>query len=101
MPALQNLCKRLGVKTLYIFGSAVSGKFNTSKSDLDLLVEIDEKDPIERGTRLMELNERLIKLFNREIDLLTTDSIQNPVLRENILRTKQLIYDRERSQILQ
>jgi hypothetical protein len=43
------LCKSHKVKTLYAFGSSTNNNFNPEKSDIDLLVEIDDQDPIERG----------------------------------------------------
>jgi predicted nucleotidyltransferase len=33
------LCKNHNVKYLYVFGSAITGKFDSGKSDIDLLVE--------------------------------------------------------------
>jgi predicted nucleotidyltransferase len=40
---------------LYAFGSSTTDKFDKEKSDIDLLVEIDATDPIERGEKLISL----------------------------------------------
>ncbi len=87
------LCKDHKVKYLYAFGSSVSDTFNPDKSDIDLLVEIDSKDPIEKGENLMSLWDLFEEFFKRRVDLLTDSSIRNPFLRKSIDSTKVLIYD--------
>lgn len=46
------LCKTHHVKSLYAFGSSITDQFNDELSDIDLLIEIDEEDPLERGENL-------------------------------------------------
>jgi len=87
------LCKSHKVKYLYAFGSSVSEKFDPEKSDIDLLVEIDSKDPIDRGEKLLSLWDLFEDFFNRKVDLLTDASLRNPFLRKSIDSTKVLIYD--------
>lgn len=87
------LCKDHKVKYLYLFGSAVSDKFDPYKSDVDLLVEIDSKDPIEKGEELLSLWDSFEVFFKRKVDLLTESSIKNPFLRKSIDSSKVLIYD--------
>ena len=94
------LCQSHKVKFLYAFGSSTNSNFNYKESDIDLLVEIDDKDPIERGEKLMSLWDRMESFFNRKVDLLTESSIRNPFLRRNIDSTKVLIYDGSRQKIL-
>jgi predicted nucleotidyltransferase len=88
------LCQSHQVKSLYAFGSSVTNRFNFEKSDIDLLVEIDDIDPLERGEKLISLWDLLEVFFQRKVDLLTDSSIRNPFLRKNIDSTKILIYDR-------
>jgi predicted nucleotidyltransferase len=87
------LCKDHKVKFLYAFGSSVTEKFDPNKSDIDLLIEIDSKDPIEKGENLMSLWDLFEDFFKRKVDLLTDSSIRNPFLRKSIDSTKVLIYD--------
>ena len=94
------LCQTHKVKTLYAFGSSVTDHFNEQISDIDLLVEIDANDPIERGEKLMSLWDKLEEFFHRKVDLLTDTSIKNPILRKNIDKTKILVYERRRQKIL-
>jgi uncharacterized protein len=89
-----NLCHKHQVNTLYAFGSSVTDQFNEKSSDIDLLVEIDEEDPIKRGELLMGFWDNLEDFFKRRVDLLTNSSIKNPVLRNSIDMSKILVYDR-------
>lgn len=88
-----DLCKNHRVKQIYAFGSSVSGDFDPEKSDIDLLVEIDEPDPIERGEKILSLWDKLEAFFKRKVDLLTNPNIRNPYLRQSVNETKVLIYD--------
>lgn len=88
-----NLCASHKVKYLYAFGSSVTEKFNKDYSDIDLLVEIDASDPIDRGEKLISLWDTFESFFHRKVDLLTDSSIKNPYLRKSIDSTKILIYD--------
>jgi len=76
-----SLCKSHDLKTLYAFGSATNDQFNEASSDIDLLVELDTKDPIKRGENLLDLWDKFEKFFQRKVDLLTTSSIRNPILK--------------------
>ena len=93
------LCKLYNVKNLYAFGSATTDEFDEDTSDIDLLIEIDENDPLERGEKLMAIWDKLEEFFQRKVDLLTNSSIKNPVLRKNIDATKVLIYDGQRQEV--
>jgi len=85
------LCKSHKVKELYAFGSVVNGNF-TDESDIDLLVEIDEINPISKGKLLLSLYGKFEKLFNKKIDLLTPNSIRNEFLEEHIGSHRELVY---------
>jgi hypothetical protein len=93
------LCRSHKVKELYAFGSIVNGNFN-DKSDIDLLVEIDEHDPLNRGELLLSLWDKFEIYFKRKVDLLTYNSLKNPYLKESIDDTKKLIYNGSKEEIL-
>lgn len=95
----KTLCKFHKVKRLYAFGSAVTGKFNPQTSDIDLIAEIDEDDPVVRGDTILSLWDSLEAFFHRKIDLITSMPVRNPFLRKNIEATKILIYDGIREKI--
>ena len=93
------LCKLHNVKSLYAFGSSITDKFDEDSSDIDLLIEIDNEDPIERGEKLMSIWDKFELFFKRKVDLLTNSSIKNPILKKSIDSTKILIYDRKKKKI--
>ena len=86
------VCKLHSVKSVYGFGSSVTNAFDEQNSDIDLLVELNETDPIKRGDKLLSLWDNFELLFKRKVDLLTESSIKNPYLRKSIDATKILVY---------
>lgn len=88
---IYKLCLQNNVKSLYVFGSVLTSQFN-KKSDIDLIVDIDSNDPFVYADNYFNLKFALKELLKREIDLLENKSIRNQYLRENIDRSKQLIY---------
>ncbi len=91
---ISKLCFQSKVKRLFAFGSVISDRFDAAKSDLDFLVEINRQaDPLAQGENMLNLWNGLEKMFNKPVDLLTPDSLRNPVLKAEIERTKVLIYE--------
>jgi uncharacterized protein len=94
-----NLCQDHNVKYIYAFGSSTNDRFNFTTSDIDLLLEIEVTDPVERGEKLMSLWDHLESFFKRKVDLLTESSLRNPYLKSSIENTKVLIYDGTRQEV--
>lgn len=90
--AFYNLCEEHQVKYLFAFGSSVTDNFDYDKSDIDLLVEIDESDPLERGEKIISLWDKLETFFKRKVDLLSNPIIRNRFLRQSVDESKVLIY---------
>lgn len=90
--AIKSTCNSNNVRSLFIFGSATSANFN-SKSDVDLIVDIKDTDPISYTDHYFNLKFSLSKILSKEIDLLEYRKISNPLLKSEIDRTKQLIYE--------
>jgi len=86
-----NLCLQNKVKSLYVFGSVLTKRFS-EKSDIDFVVDIDSNDPIDYADRYFNLKFALQDLFKRNIDLLENKAIKNPYIRQNIDRSKALVY---------
>jgi predicted nucleotidyltransferase len=85
-------CRRLNVRRLEIFGSAVNGNFNPETSDLDFLVEFENSNQPGIGRRYLDLADSLEALFDRKVDLVTVGSVKNPYFRANLEATKELVY---------
>lgn len=94
----KKLCESHRVTRLYAFGSSSTKNFRAD-SDVDLLIELDIEDPIERGLNLMDIWDRLERFFQRKVDLLTHSSVRNPELKKNIDANIILIYNREKEKI--
>ena len=90
---LFELCQKYSVLKLYAFGSVLSNSFN-NESDIDLIVELQNFSPVEKGENLMKLWSELEYLFLRKVDLLTNKNIKNPYLKKEIDKTKTLLYDK-------
>jgi len=90
---IYKLCFQNKVKTLYVFGSVLTNQF-TTKSDIDLVVDIDSLDPFDYADSYFNLKFALQDLFKRNIDLLENKAIKNQYIRESIEQSKTLIYAR-------
>jgi uncharacterized protein len=88
---IKELCKQNRVRSLYVFGSVLTDKFN-DKSDIDLLVDIDSNDPLVYADYYFNLKFALQELFKRPIDLLESKAMKNPYIIKNIDNSKFLIY---------
>ena len=90
---LREICRSFHVKRLYVFGSLGNDTFDINNSDVDLVVELEEKDPVEKGEILMMLWNKFENLFGRNVDLLSNPNVRNPYLQQGIDATKKIIYE--------
>jgi predicted nucleotidyltransferase len=89
---LQPLFQSHQIEKAYVFGSALTGNFN-SESDIDFIVSfVQGIGPLERGELWWSLHDSLRELFNREIDLVTEDGLKNPFFIAEIEKNRRLIY---------
>ena len=91
-PEIERVCRRLPVKRLGLFGSALRQNFSQS-SDVDVLVIFDSGENIDLFDKYFELKEQLEDVFKRQVDLVVDKKFKNPVLRESINRTRIVIYE--------
>jgi hypothetical protein len=92
--AMAELCRRFRVRRLYVFGSAVTDRFDSATSDLDFLVKMEDRGPTGGYVdRVLNFADALEQLFGRHVDLVTEESIRNPYFRQEIEATRQLIYE--------
>jgi predicted nucleotidyltransferase len=90
---IRTLCTKHDVASLFAFGSVVSDQLKVG-SDIDLIVDIDNDDPIEYSDHYFELKFQLEDMFKRPVDLLENKALKNPYLKKQIDNTKVLIYGR-------
>ena len=72
------LCKKYKVSKLFVFGSILTNRFNKENDDY--------------FSNFFDLKYALEDVLGREVDLLEEHAICNHYLKENIERTKALIY---------
>ena len=88
---IKKLCDTNKVKSLFAFGSVVSDNLRP-ESDIDFVVDIDDKDPLSYSDKYFDLKFNLEKIFKRKIDLLELKAIKNKFLRQDIDQSKLRVY---------
>lgn len=87
------ICRKLLVKRIYVFGSVVSAGFRPD-SDIDFLISFQDGISIEDYTEnYFSLHYHLRDLLKSEIDITTEKTLSNPYLIESINKSKRLIYE--------
>ena len=90
---IRALCKRLGIRRLDVFGSAVGSSFDVATSDIDVLVEFDTDRPgFDYFGTYFTLKEGLEQLLGRAVDVVSVTSIRNPYFRDRVMRTRESLY---------
>ena len=86
------LCRKYGVKTLCVFGSILTPRFNEN-SDVDFSATFyPEEDPLVAGENRIQFYISLEDLMGRRIDLVDEDNLKNKYFIEELEETKQKIY---------
>lgn len=88
-----DLCRRHKVKSLAVFGSILTDRFN-DESDVDLLVDFE---PVDHNTfdyvgNYFDLRDALELLFKRNVDLIEYGDNLNPIFKASVDKKKRLIY---------
>ncbi len=89
---LRAIARRRHVRRLGAFGSAVTDEFDPSRSDIDILVEFEELEPIRRADEYFGLLADLEALFARRVDLVERSALKNPYLRRSVEATQVVRY---------
>lgn len=89
---IAEFCQRWKIQKFYLFGSVLRDDFRPD-SDVDVMVTF--APDAQWGFEFVDMKQELEKLFDRKVDLLTRNSIEqseNWIRREEILGTAKLIY---------
>lgn len=89
---LTALCRRYGVRRLELFGSVAAGRDDSSRSDVDFLVEFETLPDGTYADTYFGLLESLEALLQRPVDLVVATAITNPYFRQSVDETKTLVY---------
>ena len=88
-----DLCRMHRVKTLAVFGSILTDRFN-DRSDVDLLVDFESVDheTFDYVSNYFDFRDALERIFMRKVDLIDEKGLRNKYFIWNINRTTQIIY---------
>ena len=88
-----DLCRKHKVKTLSVFGSILTDRFN-DQSDVDLLVDFEpvDNDNFDYVGNYFDFKESLELLFNRKVDLIEYGKNLNPIFKLLVDNQKRVIY---------
>ena len=89
---LVDACRRFGVVRLDLFGSAASGEFDRTSSDVDLLVVIEPPAGMSRFEAYFGLKEALESILGLPVDLVTPNALSNPYFAQAVERTREPLY---------
>ena len=88
---IERVCIRRSVSKLFTFGSINTNRFN-EQSDVDFLVEFKEMVLEKYADNYLDLCYELEEILKRKVDLVTTNSVRNPIFEEQLENTKHLIF---------
>lgn len=91
---VHQLCRRFGVQSLDVFGSAAGEAFDPLHSDIDFVVDFGPGEQPDLFNRYFGLNEALAALFGRKVDLVMGGGMVNPYFIDSVNRTRQPVYAR-------
>jgi predicted nucleotidyltransferase len=84
--------KKHHVDAIALFGSAAKDTMKED-SDIDLLVDFSEDiDVLDYADNYFSLMNQLQDILNKKIDLLSSKSLKNPILKEEIHQSKIDLY---------
>ena len=89
-PAVSQLCRRLHVKRLDLFGSATTTCYGPT-SDIDVVVEFD-RTAGQLFDRYFDLKEGLEALFARPVDVVMADALHNPYFKATVDASRRPLY---------
>ena len=88
---INRLCASHKVRHLYVFGSALTEKYNAD-SDIDFVVDFEPIELSMYADNYYDLKFSLQDILKKPIDLLEDQAIKNPYFRASINLQKKLIY---------
>ena len=88
---IKRLCILYNVKSLYAFGSVISGNLS-DKSDIDFVVDFDKIDIKIYADNYYNLKFSLQDILKRPVDLIEEKAIRNPYFKQSVNNQRKLVY---------
>ena len=86
------LCRKHHVRRLSVFGSAARDDFDPATSDVDLLVEFDGSSIDRYAKNFYSLEDGMVSLFGRKVDLIAEGTVKNPYILRRIEEQQEQLY---------
>ncbi len=90
--ALAALCRKYGVASLYVFGSALRDDFRPGESDIDLLVDFGKMDGHAKAHAYFDLLDELQNLLGTRVDLVMVGALKNRYIAREVESTRRIVY---------
>ena len=92
-PAIAALCRRFGVVRLDLFGSAATGAFAETRSDLDFVVTFSHPTPtVDYADRYLDFAGELESLLGRRVDVVSAHALRQSRLAHAIASSREPVY---------
>jgi predicted nucleotidyltransferase len=88
---LEQVCRQFHVRRLEVFGSAARKDLDECR-DVDLLVEFDPLAAPRVFDTYFELRRSLENLFDKPVDLVEPEGLQNPFFIEQVNASRRTLY---------
>jgi uncharacterized protein len=92
LPEIRELCRRLHIRRLDLFGSASLSDVDHEPADIDVLVEFDRGAHGPTLDTYFQLVEGLEAILGKPVDVVTSDGLDNPYFRAQVLAQRQQLY---------
>jgi hypothetical protein len=89
---IADLCRKHHVRRLSVFGSAARDDFDPATSDVDLLVEFDGSSIDRYAKNFYSLEDGMVSLFGRKVDLIAEGTVKNPYILRRIEEQQEQLY---------
>ncbi len=90
--AIAALCRKYGVVRMDVFGSVLRDDYDPGRSDVDLLVDFEARDPYAIAEAYFDMLDELRELLGGRVDLVMAGAIKNPYILADIEASKQVLY---------
>ena len=87
---IAEFCRKWRVRELSLFGSVLRDDFSPS-SDVDVLVSFEPHSNWSLWD-LIAMRDELATLFGRPVDLVEREALRNPIRRQRILSTREVVH---------
>lgn len=87
---IAEFCRKWRVRELSLFGSVMREDFSPT-SDIDVLVSFESNSTWSLWD-LIAMRDELATLFGRSVDLVEREALRNPIRRQRILSTREVVH---------